>query len=250
MIGLVLLDDVVMSVDAGHRREFCRVLKEAFPGRQFLITTHDKVWANQLRTEGVVTGKQLLEFGKWDIATGPQVAQSDPWKEIAAAMDRAAVPEAAWRLRRGLEEFFGTAAGRLGAKVTYRGNGQYALEDVLGPACDRLAELLAKGKAAANSWDKQEEVTRLAGLGSQLGAAKALANVERWGVNASVHYNAWADLSVADFAPIVEAFRGLCASFECPECTTPVHVTGAPTVTAVLCPCGKQGWSLTKKPKS
>ena len=38
-----VLDDVVMSVDSNHRRQFCRLLNEAFPDVQFIITTHDEV---------------------------------------------------------------------------------------------------------------------------------------------------------------------------------------------------------------
>ncbi|MCU1306413.1 MAG: hypothetical protein JWN45_1108 [Acidobacteriaceae bacterium] len=37
-----LLDDVVMSVDAGHRYQFCKLLKMHFPNTQFIITTHDR----------------------------------------------------------------------------------------------------------------------------------------------------------------------------------------------------------------
>jgi DNA repair exonuclease SbcCD ATPase subunit len=38
-----LLDDVVMSVDAGHRYQFCKLLKTHFPDTQFIITTHDRL---------------------------------------------------------------------------------------------------------------------------------------------------------------------------------------------------------------
>ena len=41
-IDITILDDVVMSVDADHRRELCHLIASAFPQRQFLITTHDK----------------------------------------------------------------------------------------------------------------------------------------------------------------------------------------------------------------
>lgn len=47
---LIILDDVVMSVDADHRRQLCRLLSNAFPHRQFIITTHDKNWAYELRS--------------------------------------------------------------------------------------------------------------------------------------------------------------------------------------------------------
>jgi chromosome segregation ATPase len=48
-IPLVLLDDVVMSIDAGHRRDVARLLRQEFDDLQLLITTHDKNWARQLR---------------------------------------------------------------------------------------------------------------------------------------------------------------------------------------------------------
>ena len=38
-----VLDDVLMSVDAGHRREVCNLLKTKFPNTQFVLTTHDNV---------------------------------------------------------------------------------------------------------------------------------------------------------------------------------------------------------------
>jgi recombinational DNA repair ATPase RecF len=37
-----VLDDVLMSVDAGHRREVCALLKKEFPNTQFIMTTHDQ----------------------------------------------------------------------------------------------------------------------------------------------------------------------------------------------------------------
>jgi recombinational DNA repair ATPase RecF len=38
-----LLDDVIMSFDAGHRSQFCELLKTHFPDTQFVITTHDRL---------------------------------------------------------------------------------------------------------------------------------------------------------------------------------------------------------------
>src|SRR5437870_9372200 len=55
--SLAVLDDVVMSVDQDHRKEFCRLLKKRFPNTQFIITTHDKIWAKQMQTEGLIAPK-------------------------------------------------------------------------------------------------------------------------------------------------------------------------------------------------
>ena len=65
-----VLDDVVMSVDRGHRKEFCRLLKARFPDTQFIITTHDKVWAKQMQTEGLVESKGGLTLQNWSVRDG------------------------------------------------------------------------------------------------------------------------------------------------------------------------------------
>jgi hypothetical protein len=69
-----LLDDVVMSVDAGHRYQFCKLLRTYFPDTQFIITTHDRVWAEQMKSAGLVTAKTSLTLHGWTIESGPLVA--------------------------------------------------------------------------------------------------------------------------------------------------------------------------------
>ena len=51
------LDDVLMSVDAGHRREVCTLLKKEFPNTQFIMTTHDPIWLRHMKTEGLIGGR-------------------------------------------------------------------------------------------------------------------------------------------------------------------------------------------------
>jgi wobble nucleotide-excising tRNase len=46
-----VLDDVLMSVDAGHRRQVCTLLKESFPDTQFIFTTHDEIWLRHMKSE-------------------------------------------------------------------------------------------------------------------------------------------------------------------------------------------------------
>jgi len=51
---LAVLDDLVTSVDANHRRQFCKLLKDVFPDVQFIMTTHDEVWARQMQSSGLI----------------------------------------------------------------------------------------------------------------------------------------------------------------------------------------------------
>ncbi|MBW9337006.1 chromosome segregation protein SMC, partial [Herbaspirillum sp. RU 5E] len=66
-----VLDDVLMSVDSGHRREVSRMLKSEFPNTQFVLTTHDEVWLKHMRSAGLVDGKQFAHFRTWNVDAGP-----------------------------------------------------------------------------------------------------------------------------------------------------------------------------------
>jgi len=46
--SLVVLDDVVTTVDARHRENICKLLHQEFEDRQLILTTHDGVWYEQL----------------------------------------------------------------------------------------------------------------------------------------------------------------------------------------------------------
>ena len=80
---VAVLDDVVMSVDQDHRKQFCQLLKARFPDTQFIITTHDKVWAKQMQTEGLVDSKSGIAFHSWSVQTGPIFEQTtEVWDQI------------------------------------------------------------------------------------------------------------------------------------------------------------------------
>jgi recombinational DNA repair ATPase RecF len=110
-----LFDDVVMSVDVGHRRQFCKLLKAYFPDTQFVITTHDRLWAEQMKSAGLVTGKTSLAFHGWSIDTGPVAeANKDVWDDIAAELAKGNVGDAAGALRRHLEYESAESGPRIG----------------------------------------------------------------------------------------------------------------------------------------
>ena len=118
---IALLDDVVMSVDSDHRYQFCRLLKTHFPDTQFVITTHDRLWAEQMRSAGLVKSKTSLAFHSWTVDTGPLVeSNEDIWQEIAAALAKGKVEVAAAALRHHLEYASRHLANDLGASAVFR----------------------------------------------------------------------------------------------------------------------------------
>ena len=148
-IGLTMLDDVVMSIDSGHRRNLAKLLGEAFPNRQFLITTHDRTWARQLRAVGVIPGKNVTEFESWDIESGPaNVSGAVAWDVIHQHLERNEISSAAHILRHYLEGFFTEVCESLQAKVVMRSDGRWTLGDVLPPAIAKYRRFLRRGSGA------------------------------------------------------------------------------------------------------
>jgi AAA domain len=74
---LLVLDDVVTSVDADHKRRVARLLFEEFGDRQLVITTHDAHWFNDLRRAEEETGHtgdtRNLVIEGWSIEEGPRL---------------------------------------------------------------------------------------------------------------------------------------------------------------------------------
>jgi hypothetical protein len=140
-----LLDDVVMSVDAGHRYHFCRLLKTYFPNTQFIITTHDRLWAEQMKSAGLVTAKTSIAFHSWTIDTGPLVESNlEIWEEITAALAKGKVEVAAAALRHHLEYVSRLLADQLGATPRFRADGNYELGDLLPSVLTRMKSLIVR----------------------------------------------------------------------------------------------------------
>jgi energy-coupling factor transporter ATP-binding protein EcfA2 len=252
LIDLVILDDVIMSVDTGHKRMFCNVLANNFSDRQFVITTHDTSWANQLKSAGLIPGKQMIKFSNWDVDSGPVVHyEADMWGRIQKDLDNDDVPSAAAKLRRGMEEFSRYVCHCLRASVPYTIDDAGTLGDFMPAAIGRYKDLLSQAKLAANSWNHREIILQLTEVDNQAKEIIRMTNAEEWNVNKAVHYNEWANFGKQDFIPVVVAFKDLYEKlFSCAheECQSVLQVTfdGA-KINGVRCKCGAVNWNLTKK---
>jgi recombinational DNA repair ATPase RecF len=245
-----LLDDVVMSVDSGHRHEFCKLLKTHFPDTQFIITTHDRVWAEQMKSAGLVTGKTSLRFYGWSIETGPIVeSEKDVWDKITFEIEQNNIEDAAGILRRYLEGAARQLADQLVAAVPFRGDANYELGDLLPNVLTALKALYGKAASAAQSWGNQTQRDAVAARQGALSAAAGAQNAESWAVNKAVHYNAWANFSSNDFKPVVKAYRELLCSFRCDGCDSWLHVSPRGRPESLRCLCGAVNFNLNSKPK-
>ena len=247
---LAVLDDVVMSVDVGHRRQFCSILKSHFPNVQFIVTTHDEVWANQMVRSGLVTKKQQARFVAWNVNDGPSMMEgADVWERIGQDLDQGDVNAAAARLRRNMERSLAEIAEELGAQVPYRASGGWDLGEFLDAVKARYGKLLKDAARAANSWNNEDASDEVKAAQKEFRDAMLVQESESWAVNPAVHYNEWENFSRQDFEPVVGACRDFLAIFTCENCESWLHLSGqaGSPPESLRCGCGRQQFSLVDK---
>jgi recombinational DNA repair ATPase RecF len=247
---LSLLDDVVMSVDSGHRYEFCKLLKTHFPATQFIITTHDRLWAEQMKSAGLVTGKTSIVFYGWTIDTGPLVQSNEEiWDEISAALSKGKVEGAAGALRRHLEYAMNVLADQLGARPQYRADGTYELDEMMSSVLTRTKKLWGTAAEVAKSWKKDAAENTAIERKQFLSTCDAAMRVEQWAINKLVHYNAWTNFGKSDFEPVVKAFKELLECFRCKNCDGWIYVLPRVNPQSLRCSCADIDFNFTPKPK-
>ena len=246
---VALLDDVVMSVDADHRYQFCKLLMSEFPDTQFVIATHDKIWAEQMRSAKLVTRKTSIAFDSWSVDTGPLVEiNPDVWADIEAALAKGKVEVAASTLRRHMEFVARLLADQLAAQTVFRADNSYDMGSLLPSAFSRLKELLGRAADAAQSWDNEAQKADALTRKQKLKVANTHKGEEDWTINRAVHYNEWANFGTNDFAPLVKALQELLDCAQCPDCKSWLYVSprnGPPET--LRCSCSATNLNLKRK---
>lgn len=249
-----VLDDVVMSIDSNHRRQFCNLLKNRFPDVQFIITTHDEAWARQMKSAGLVSKAAQAHFHGWTVDGGPVLESgSDFWDKVEEHLSNGDVPAAAACLRRSLESLTADLAASLRRSVPYRPESNHDLGELLSSVKGAHGKWLKQAAGSANSWSNEEQKSKVKALKDARSAAGLAQESENWAVNSAVHFNDWANLSVADFRPVVDAWKEFLDLFLCDNtaCGAFIHVSGHPGREETLrCTCGSYSVNLLSKPSA
>ncbi len=241
-----VLDDVLMSVDTGHRREVCRLLKSEFPNTQFILTTHDRVWLQYMKTEGLIARSQ--SFGGWTIDAGPRVWDDhDIWTELQCELDKDDVAKAAWLLRRYLEYTATILADNLRARIEFRGDSHYDLGDLLPHVLKEWRKRLEDGEKSAAHWKRDYEKKALVVKRAKAKELIARTNAKQWAINPSVHFNEWANLQGHEFKEVVDAFKELLGNLRCENANCKSYLYVLPrkgTGEEMRCNCGATNVNL------
>ncbi|GAB3568284.1 AAA family ATPase [Spelaeicoccus albus] len=224
---LCALDDVLMSIDSGHRRLVVSLLMKEFPNTQFVVTTHDEQWMRQMKSQGFAQGRNVLQFRTWSVDSGPvDWANYEPWDEISTFLGKGQVKAAAGSLRSYLEHIGRECASNVAAPVPYRLDGQNTLGELFNSSIKALRATIKKGKNSANSWGHSEIVAELDAWDTQIQAAAQEAKQDEWAINTVVHFNEWENQTPAEFALVAKSWRCLIKEFSCSECEGLVRIGG------------------------
>lgn len=243
--GLVVLDDVVMSVDIEHRKNFCRLLKKFFPERQFIITTHDTVWAKNLVNEGVVERKNSIQFLYWNVTEGPIiVVGQDVWNTSRAKADMDIHGASAF-FRREMECFFENVCDKLCARIRYNNVHKWDYGQYMNAAYKELQDLIKKAEQQARAFQNTEALDKLGSLSRALKAQITAVTADNWVTNSLIHFNPDYEISKSEFLAAVDALEQFSHSFECSKCNATLSVTyNGQTPVALMCKCGNYAYPL------
>ena len=213
--SIALLDDIMMSVDIGHRRKLAQLLKEQFSNTQFLITTHDPIWAKELKKLKIVSNDNMLRFSDWSPDGGPSYRIDDPWIQCEDYAEKGEVKLAAKILREALEEEFQTFCANLQGKVPFNRDASWTLGQLLDGALSAFKNNLKKAEKAAS--DNQENLNKIKEIENTLDSAKQEADIDQWILNPMNHYNEWSRFSKEEIKNLIKNMKKFCKAFSFEE---------------------------------
>jgi len=207
--GFLVLDDVMTTVDRGHRHRLAALLAREFSDQQLLITTHDQLWAQELLSTMRSAGLDCLalHLRSWDIERGVDWIEflEHRWEEYGQSAETS--PQSAVAdTGRDFEKLLSTMRFNLGLSVPARAEDQYTIGDLYDPFF---------------SWFKKHSVDHptLNFDGDMLNLKAELDNYWRLRNWAGAHYNEWGQtLSSAEAKAFIDLVERLHELLQCPAC--------------------------------
>ena len=168
--SLLVLDDILTSIDKEHRHRVAELLLESFSDFQLVITTHDEYWFDLLQSKILARGEQdrwkFKRIARWTLEKGPESsAYEGTWDWIQSNLVEEAYRQLGGSLRLVLEDFLKRVADKMELKVRYHVDGKYVAGDFqFAGMSDTLRDRLTQ--EARNEADQiRREIQRVFGTG-------------------------------------------------------------------------------------
>jgi hypothetical protein len=174
--SLLVLDDVLTSIDSGHRNRVADLLLQEFSDYQLILTTHDEAWYQSLQAKvhAIERGDawRFQQITNWTRQDGPGASLESAWQYVHGQLTPETFRYLGGPLRLLFEEFLKAVAERLEVPVHYRRSGRYTAGDFLTQtplrAELRKALLRADPESAAAVEDEYLKVFGNSGLLNEL----------------------------------------------------------------------------------
>lgn len=209
---LVVLDDVLTSVDAGHRLRFARLLAREFSDYQIVVTTHEEFWAQELTTvlRNVQHSPKVIRLRPWTLEDGVEWEEyiGADWEYFRKQARDGHRQDAIAGTGRNLEKFLFTMRRNLHVAAPATIDDQYHIGDLYEPFFKWLDD------HRIQRLDMADLETRLGLLKQELDDYWRLRN---W---SGAHYNEWGkEVELAEALSFISIVQELASLFECPACS-------------------------------
>lgn len=232
----LILDDVVVSLDRGHRGMIAEVLEKEFPDKQVIIFTHDRDWYMDLRTQLDPTVWRFKSLLPWKSPEkGIQWSHSTNTFDDARSLLKIRPDSAGNDARKIMDVEFALIAEKLQIKFPYlRGE-----KNDKRMAFDFLQRIISAGKKCfqienSGNYQKYDEALKKIEISSGL--------LSSWGNRAS-HTN---DLVTAEAEKLIHACEAALDVFTCSSCKTRVWYAAVSNLKLTQCKCSSLRWCYGK----
>jgi hypothetical protein len=182
-LSLLVLDDVLHSVDGEHRMATAKLILKEFADHQIVITTHDPLWFENLKAVARVADRNFSyhRIAGWSLSTGPIWGDhlSDYEWLVSTEAITAQTADRLIKAGRLLEQVLQNLCDRLSVAVPFSLRGLYTLDPLWTSFLPRAKKNKEFYAAAGKELDKIEELRGLRNL-------------------AGAHYNQWANYLTAN----------------------------------------------------
>jgi DNA repair exonuclease SbcCD ATPase subunit len=245
-VEVVLLDDVVMSIDAAHRTEIADLLREECVGEyQVILTTHDNVWDRHLGRTNTINAK--LAFNQCDVHAGLQSDNppTNPWGRIDTLITEGDKTSAAAWIRKTAEWYTTEACRQWRLNVPYHDleENEITLGDILRPVLNQYEDFLNHPAVTETTRLDQSE---LEGRLDDFPQLFSIPDEDLPILNNNVHYQARlpADYTREEIERDRDQFKKLQDHLRCPDCYEIIRSTSSNeyAARAVTCECDSVVW--------
>lgn len=235
-VDLVLLDDVLSSVDADHRANVARILNSEYGDEfQFLFTTHDLVWSRHLRrSDHIDSQENVVHLSSWSYYAGvhQHIDITQPRENIEYHLRNNDLTAAAAWARKMSEYYAAKGCENFNVEVRFDQIRNLSLSDYLNSLMPVLSDLLRGGETDSETTLDDDEVDDLL---STIGDMQRFIDQNLWGMNKNVHYSKpeAASFTKDELQSNIESFEKIFEVIHCDDCESWQRETD----TGIECDC-------------